>query len=347
MSGAGETATNPADAGYILVKGDQGLGNRILCLLSATLLARLTGRRLVVDWRDPLYSADGSDAFSRLLRHDLAVPLEALPEASSIRPPTWRGRLHEPASVLRRERFGARGSAGDWSWEPFCTDLDRIDHRERVLVFTSFFETIAPLRRHMTGDLAGLRALSTATVLRRLWSDHLSLAPALEDRVNEFRRTRFAAETLGVHVRATDRRTRIRAVEARATRIARRHPHIRVFLSTDNGEELRRWGARFGDVISTEKWYPPPGAAMHTHGDRPDPTAGAADALVDLHLLAACDRLIVDSRSSFGRLAALRSRAAPANVIDVHPGRFAPIGLRHALRRLAHRATRPFRSRTS
>ena len=26
------------DAGYILVKGDKGLGNRILCLLSATLL---------------------------------------------------------------------------------------------------------------------------------------------------------------------------------------------------------------------------------------------------------------------------------------------------------------------
>ena len=51
------------DAGYVLVKGDQGLGNRILCLLSATLLARLTGRQLVIDWRDPIYSADGRDAF--------------------------------------------------------------------------------------------------------------------------------------------------------------------------------------------------------------------------------------------------------------------------------------------
>ena len=104
----------------------------------------------------------------------------------------------------------------------------------------------------------------------------------------------------------------------------RERPGLRIFLATDNADVLRRYRARFPDVVATDKWYPPPGEIMHAHEGRPDRVQDAADALVDMHLLAACDRLIVDSRSSFGRLAALRSRAAPEHVIDLHPGRFLP-----------------------
>jgi hypothetical protein len=192
------------DAGYILVKGDQRLGNRILCLLSATLLARLTGRQLVVDWRDPLYSGDGRDVFHDLLRADLAVPLDQLPDTDSVRPPVWRGHLHESASAMHVKCFGP-DYVDSWTWEPFCVDLDRIDHRERVLVFTSFFERIEPLRRHLIGAFAGLRSLTTSAILQRLWADHLVLAPALRDRVETFRRARFGRETLGVHVRDSER----------------------------------------------------------------------------------------------------------------------------------------------
>jgi len=189
---------------------------------------------------------------------------------------------------MRRFRTDVRDA---WSWEPYCVGLDRIDHRERVLVFTSFFEQIEPLRRHLTGALAGLRSLSTAAILRLLWVEHLALAPALQERVDGFRRAHFGGATLGVHVRDSDRRTRVAAIEATTARLVGRHPHLRIFLASDNAEVLRRYAARFGDVIATEKWYPPPGESMHEHAARPDPTAGAADALVDMHLLAACDRL--------------------------------------------------------
>ncbi len=327
------------DAGYVLVKGDQGLGNRILCLLSATLLARLTGRQLVVDWRDPIYSADGRDAFHSLLRADLAVPLDRLPDTGSVRPAVWRGHLHEPAGVMHAKQFGP-DYVDAWSWEPFCVELDRLDHPERVLVFTSFFERIEPLRRHLVGELAWLRSLTTSAILQRLWADHLELAPALRERVESFRRRHFTAETLGVHVRASDRRTRVEAIEATAARLVERHPRVRIFLASDNAEVTRRYVARFGDVITTEKWHPPPGEPMHTHASRPDPTTGAADALIDLHLLAECDWLIVDSRSSFGRLAALRTRAEAGHVIDLHPGRFVPLALRRPLLRFHSYARR-------
>jgi len=332
------------DAGYILVKGDHGLGNRILCLLSATLLARLTGRRLVIDWRDPLYSADGREAFHSLLRLDLAVPLDTLPHTDSVRPAVWRGHLHESALAMRAKRFG-QGYSHGWAWEPFCVALDRIDHRERVLVFTSSFEQIDPLRQHMTGALAGLRPLSTSAILQQLWTEHLSLAPALQECVDTFRRTRFGSQTLGVHVRDSDRRARVTAIEATTARLVGLHSHLRIFLASDNAEVVRRYTARFGDVITTEKWYPPTGEAIHLHASRPDPNAGAADALVDMHLLAECDRLIVDSRSSFGRLAALRARAEPANVIDLHPGRLMPLGLRRSLLRWAIYARRFWRGK--
>jgi hypothetical protein len=323
----------PDDAGYVLVKGDQGLGNRILCLLSAVLLAQLTGRRIAVDWRDPLYSTDGGNAFERLLRVAAAVPLHEVPDADSVRPAIWRGHLHQSAAAMRRRVFDA-GYADAFTWEPFCTELGRIDYPERVLVFVSYFERIDPLRRHLGGAHAGLSALSTAEILRRLWRGHLALAPDLEERVEDFRRTRLRGETLGVHVRASDRRTRAGAIEARAARLVRRHPHLRIFLATDNVAVLRRWTERFGDVVATEKWYPPPGRAMHAHPAHPDPTAGAADALVDMHLLAACDRLIVDSRSSFGRLAALRSGAPAARIVDLHPCRLLPSPVRRSLLRL-------------
>ena len=333
------------DDSYILVKGDLGLGNRILCLLSAVLLARVTGRRLAVDWRDPLYSGDGRDAFDRLLRLDLAVPLDSLPETESVQPACWRGRLHESAATIRRERFG-RHYMDPWIWEPFCVGLDRIDHRERVLVFTSFFEQIDPLRRYLTGALAGMRSMPSATILQRLWTDHLTLAPALKASVDLFRQTRFGTETLGVHVRDSDLRTRVDAIEATTARLVGRHPQMRIFLASDNAEALRRYTARFGDVVATEKWYPPPGEAMHRHESRPDPTAGAAASLVDMYLLAECDRLIVDSRSSFGRLAALRRGTRDVRVIDLHPGRFVPLAVRRSILRLRSQARRWRRGRS-
>lgn len=324
---------------YVLVKGDLGLGNRILCLLTAALLARVTGRRLLVDWRDPLYARHGANAFPELMACDLADPLGALPDTDSVAPPVWRGRLHEPAITLRQEVFGP-SYAGPWVWQRFSVDLARIDRPERIVVFTAFFEQLDPLRRFLTGPDAALRRLPAAALLRRLWDEHLTLAAPLQARVDRLRRELLGGPAIGVHVRASDLRTRTTAIERAVARAVARRPELVVFLASDNSDVVAHYQRRFPHVVTTPKWYPPPGKPMHEHPDRPDGLQGARDALVDLHLLAGCEHLVVDSRSSFGRLAALRSVARRDRIVDVHPARFVPLSLRRRVLRLRSRLTR-------
>lgn len=328
-----------AESRYVLVKGDLGLGNRILSLLSAALLARLTGRRLLVDWRDGLYAADGANAFPELLASDLAEAFDALPETRSVAPPAWRGRLDEAAITLRGEVFGPT-CGYPWMWERFSVDLARIDRPERVLVFVCFFELVDPLRRFMTGPHAALRRLPTEALLRHLWDEHLRLAEPLQARVERFRRDALGGPAVGVHVRASDLWTRVAAIERAVGKVVARRPELAVFLATDNRDVLERYERLFPRVVSTPKWYPRPGKPMHDNADRPDALQGARDALVDLHLLAGCEHLVIDSRSSFGRLAALRSVALRDRIVDVHPGRHVPLPLRRHVLRLRARLSR-------
>ncbi len=327
------------EARYVLVKGDLGLGNRILCVLSAMLLARLTDRRLIVDWSDPLYARDGANAFPHLFASGLVTPLAELPETDSVAPPVWRHRLAKSAHDLRREHYGPT-YIDPWLWERFTVDLARIDRPERVLVCTSFFERIDPLRPFLTGPHQALRRLPTDALLKRLWDDHLTLAPALQARVDDLRRT-FAGPLIGVHVRASDLRARDGAIERTVARIVAQRPELVIFLASDNRDVVERYRQRFARVVTTTKWYPPPGEPMHDHPDRPDGLQGAGDALIDLHLLAACDHLVIDSRSSFGRLAALRSAARPDRIVDLYPGRLVPLALRRHALRIRSRLTRP------
>ena len=72
---------------------------------------------------------------------------------------------------------------------------------------------------------------------------------------------------------------------------------------------------------------------MHKAEDCPDRVANALAALVDIHLLAACDSLIVEEDSTFAYLARLLSEAPPSRIYNFEPGRFLPRTWRHKLGR--------------
>lgn len=74
------------DGGYVV------LGNRVLSLLSALLYARLSGRHLLVDWRDGMYAEEGVNAFSHLFQSRWATPVRSSPVTDSVTPSMWRGR---------------------------------------------------------------------------------------------------------------------------------------------------------------------------------------------------------------------------------------------------------------
>jgi hypothetical protein len=63
----------------LLVKGLAGFGNRIHAALSGIVYARMTRRRLVVDWRDDVYSDDGTNVFPRYFDCAEAHPVDEIP----------------------------------------------------------------------------------------------------------------------------------------------------------------------------------------------------------------------------------------------------------------------------
>jgi hypothetical protein len=97
----------------------------------------------------------------------------------------------------------------------------------------------------------------------------------------------------------------VAAIRAQLEEVVRRRPQARVFLSTDGSEVLDELGATYPRLLSTPHWYPPAGQDAHQNPRCPDRLENGREALVDLHLLAGCDELIIDSTSSFARLAQL------------------------------------------
>lgn len=87
---------------YLLVKGRAGLGNRMLCALTGILYARLAGRRLLVDWSDPIYAEGGLNVFHRYFRCPRQTPPTAFPRRTRS-----RRRSGAAASMSRRARWSA------------------------------------------------------------------------------------------------------------------------------------------------------------------------------------------------------------------------------------------------
>ena len=317
---------------YLLVKGIAGLGNRLNCTATAILYARLTGRTLVVYWTDPYYSADGSNAFDRYFRCTGSSTADHVPATDSINPSVWRGHLDQTAAeMLRRYAPGVRADLQPEIWRRFSVDLRVLDHPEHVVVLWSFYDLVDELRRHFSGPFAGLRGRSTADILRRILREDLEPCPEITERVDRFRVEQFTGKVVGVHVRDTDKRSRLPAIRARLDRLLAAEPRLLVFLATDNPAVEASFKVRYPSVVATEKWMPTDGRPLHKHPDNPDPQAHGVAALVDMYLLAQCDYLIGDEKSAFEQIASLLSNAPRANVFNLQRGRTIPPRLRRRL----------------
>jgi hypothetical protein len=300
------------DERFLLVKGVAGMGNRILSVLTASLYARLSGRRLIVDWSDESYSTGGVNAFHRFFLSPLCPADAELPVTDSVAPAIWRGRLQESAwtmSAAQATRDARRA---------LSIDLTRLDHPETVAVMWLYRDRVDLLRSHCRGEWEDLRESSRAVVLRRLAQETLAPHPDIQARLDRFTRDHFDRRTVGVHVRFTDYRTRLWAALRTLDRMLRRDPALQVFLATDSEHVARMFETRFPRVVMAQHPDSPgPGRPLHYGAVRPDPIDHGIEALTDLYLLAECDDLIVDTGSSFADVATLLSRASTGRVVDI------------------------------
>lgn len=298
---------------FLLVKGRAGLGNRMLSALTGILYARLSGRKLLVDWSDPIYSSDGSNVFHSFFKCPLFSPADRLPETDSVIPNVWRGRLNE-SSIAMQERYG--GIADSQIWRKFSIDLTKLDYQEDVAVMWTFIEKIDLLRGHFRGAYEELSRASTEAILRESLREYLILRPEIRERVDRFKIERFDRKTVGVHIRYTDHQASLWTIIKRLNALLKREPGLQIFLATDNIQIKNMFEENYSSVISTPHWYPPAGLRLHGKS-HPNQAESGVEALVDLYLLAECDYLIIDTSSSFSDIARLLTNAPDSHVINV------------------------------
>jgi hypothetical protein len=300
---------------HLVVKGLAGLGNRMLAALTGILYAKLSGRRLIIDWSDRTYSVDGSNAFHTFFMCPLCDTSDDIPITDSVMPEVWRGRLREFATNMRKPYKNIREFEKKTS-----INLAKIDYTEDVLVMWTYNQKIDLLRDHFKGEFKEMKQMSNAVILRKLLREDLILQPLIRNRVNEFKHERFSKKTVGVHVRYSDHRVNIWSIIRKLNSLLRLVPGLQIFLATDNVQIKRMFEENFHGVISTPHWYPEPGSRLHDNRRCPEPQESGIEALVDLYLLAECDYLIIDSSSTFSELANLLSAAPASNVYDLKRG---------------------------
>ena len=311
---------------YLVVKGHSGMGNRVTALLQAIVYARLTGRRLVVDWNDFRYSPGGSDVFRHLFDCPIASGIEALPDGPSVVPAAWVD-VREPMQAIRR-RYGIRGG-GEEIRSALSIDTARLDYPEQVAVFFDFAFKFRNLERHAARFPPAWRDLGGFELARRLVSEHLEVSPSLLEAVAEFRQQRFGARTIGVHARQTDnveprmlhkkKAVSLPALERAVEECVQAEPEATLLVATDNRSVLEAFRARYERTVWFEKWFPEDGGPLHGHKGCPDKLAMAGEALIEIALLSECDVLVHSSRSSFSRLARLLARNPSQRNVDVEP----------------------------
>lgn len=291
----------------VLVKGTGGLGNRMLSVMTASLFAVTAKRRLLVDWRDPIFtgrSGTAPDLFRELFTSPLVDPLPDTIEASSVAPALWRDRLNETLAVVGRDhdplfykKFG--------SFRKLAISLRRNDYPEDLIVFWSWREVMRPLRKHLIRMNPRYRQMTNKEILREAAQQYLRPCERIESLTNAFVDEHFRGKMLGLHIRSTDLQAPVEKLLTLATKVAREQGFDGVFCATDNGEVEARVRQMLPNVVTLPKRLPKGAIPLHYDPECQDRIETASQALVDMMLLSRCPTLIYASRSSFAYVASL------------------------------------------
>ncbi|MCT7958074.1 nodulation protein NodZ [Laspinema palackyanum] len=290
-------------AKYIVVKGTSGIGNRVFAVATGILYAQISGRQLVVDWRDGSYSNTGNNLFFRYFDCPVAQSVEVLPVTDSIYPTPWQNQLHRSLGSLLNET----GLNCD---QDLSCDVSRLDYPETIIVLSAYTHKIHRMRSLFTGEYSRFAKLTNPEILKLILQSNLTLKEDIRLKVEQFKQEYFSDYMIGVHIRYSDMKVPLSEIEASLQSIVRsvkfKHPNYKIFLATDSQEVLSLFGEKFINVISTNKWFSPSGKRLHQNPQEcEDLIQNGIEALVDLYLLAECDHLLFSSRSSFGLLSSL------------------------------------------
>jgi len=305
---------------YILVKGYEGLGVRLFCLVTAILYGKLSKRRVIVDWRDEAYSDGHSNLFTMLYDLKDGRGLENLQLTASVAPGLWTNNLHQSQYYIKKKLFAdipANRTVPAIELEKCSINPKKTRYKEDVVVMISFFDKINNLRKFFTGQFAHLKKMSREEIFRNVYWDNLVLKKNLRDKINDFKNAHFKGKIIGVHSRQSDLKISKHKIYLGVEEAFRKIPNASIFLATDNKEFEAEFGERYQNVFYASKILPEGGKSVLGNVNFTNRSQALADALVDLHLLSDCDAIVYCRRSTFSTIAAWLSPAPMDNKIDV------------------------------
>lgn len=299
----------------LLIKAKGGLGNRMLAAVTGIILAQLSGRTPVIDWRDGLYVPEGTNLYPLLFRDPVGIDPAEFDASTAVAPALWAGRLAEqPVSMIARHFPNKHSSP--FLYRRLSVPLTGADPAAPIGVFWSYLPKLARLRARLRADRRfDGRSLDAIT------QDMLHRHFTPNDRVRQALSDLFAGRhrpIIGVHIRFTDRKVPLAKIERALARLRTRSPASDIFLATDSAEAQAFVTSRFKRVFTIDKQLVEDGQALHYAGTRmADPIREAENAVIDMFALSECDWLIHSRHSTFSVAASLIGGIPAARQIDV------------------------------
>lgn len=298
----------------LIVKAKGGFGNRILSAATGIVIADLVGRTPVIDWRDGMYLPPGTNAYPILFQGPPMPVVDLYDTSCDVAPALWSGRLAEhPVDLV--ERFYPDRHSSPFIYRRLSIDLAHPDVDEPVAVFWSYLPKFARLRSQLRSR-PEYRGRRTDEIVREILQRYFTPNPRVRAAVDDLFAGRDAP-VIGVHVRYTDRKAPLEAIEKQLLRLQRKLPRSSIFLATDSEMVQSRILAKFPGTFVIDKSMGAEGGALHVDAGFDDPVAEAENALVDMWALARCDWLIHSRNSTFSVAAALIGNIPASRQIDV------------------------------
>lgn len=307
----------------ILVKGIAGLGNRVLALLSATLYAELTGRKIYVDWSDGVFgpkdsnSTGFSNLFPLLFSSPNITPWSNETKFTSITPPLWETHLDLSAANFTKN-YGAIPPQKFNAYKATSAEISNLNYSEDMVVLWSYRERILPMRTGLKKRYPHLAKMSDYQLLKELAQKSLAPSQEVQNNIDAFFSTIPHKDPIGIHVRHTDIKTPVNKILKKARKTIRKNNSNCIVLCTDNAKIEQQVKNNFSDcdVYSTTKQFSQSDSPLHYDLDCSNRELRAIEALTDMYILAQCKSLIYCGRSSFGYVASILAEN-DINVINI------------------------------
>ncbi|MFH8251576.1 nodulation protein NodZ [Microbacterium sp. B2969] len=287
---------------FLLIKAKGGFGNRILSAATGIVLAEMTARTAIIDWRDGEYLPEGEDAYPLLFESPTRRKPGEFDQRTDVEPALWRGRLDEHPTHVISDLF-PNDHSNPFIYRRLSIDLAHPSVDDDLAVFWSYLPKMSRVRRRAR-RLPVFRGMSSAQLSEWALTRYFRPNQRVSREVDALFEGR-SRPIIGVHIRYTDRKVSLDQIFRATEKLRRKVPTATIFLATDNQGVQERFRSRFTDVFVIDKVLGDDDNSLHEHVVVDDPLREAENALIDMWALARCDWLVHSRHSTFSVAAAL------------------------------------------